>query len=100
MYCLLCFYCRAQSFAERLRLGLAVIHGDQWEPDSEIVDGRHSPPPERSRRISAMYSEVASELIPPGNSIVIHQCVKLILSKLSRYLNLLFVKKEVNCACF
>ena len=61
------FLFRAQSFAERLRLGLAVIHGDQLESDSEIVDGRHSPPPERSRRISSMYSEVASELIPPGN---------------------------------
>ena len=58
---------RAQSFAERLRLGLAVIHGDQFEADSEIVDGRHSPPPERTRRISkSVYSEVASELIPPG----------------------------------
>lgn len=59
---------RAQSFAERLRLGLAVIHGDQLEPDSEIVDGRHSPPPERSRNVSKQhfYSEVPSQLIPPG----------------------------------
>ena len=64
------FLLRAQSFAERLRLGLAVIHGDQLESDSEIVDGRHSPPPERSRRISSMYSEVASELIPPGNFVL------------------------------
>eukprot|EP00794_Sanderia_malayensis_P009089 gene9089-10058_t len=58
---------RAQSFAERLRLGLAVIHGDQLESDSEIVDGRHSPPPERSRKSSkTFYSEVSSQLIPPG----------------------------------
>jgi len=69
---------RAQSFAERLRLGLAVIHGDQLESDSEIVDGRHSPPPERSRRISSMYSEVASELIPPGMPIKKKQPMNLV----------------------
>ncbi|NP_001002199.1 phosphoribosyl pyrophosphate synthase-associated protein 1 [Danio rerio] len=32
---------RAQSYAERLRLGLAVIHG---EAESDMADGRHSPP--------------------------------------------------------
>ncbi|XP_065066363.1 phosphoribosyl pyrophosphate synthase-associated protein 2-like [Rhopilema esculentum] len=70
---------RAQSFAERLRLGLAVIHGDQFEADSEIVDGRHSPPPERTRRISkSMYSEVASELIPPGMHIKTKQPMNLV----------------------
>ena len=36
---------RATSFAERLRLGLAVIHG---EPKGEMEDdGRNSPPAER-----------------------------------------------------
>lgn len=36
---------RATSFAERLRLGLAVIHGEQKEVESEQLDGRQSPPP-------------------------------------------------------
>jgi phosphoribosylpyrophosphate synthetase len=37
---------RATAFAERLRLGIAVIHGDhEKEPESEI-DGRNSPLPD------------------------------------------------------
>lgn len=36
--------CRAQSFAERLRLGIAVIHGEAQDAESDQVDGRHSPP--------------------------------------------------------
>ncbi|XP_055752637.1 phosphoribosyl pyrophosphate synthase-associated protein 2 [Salvelinus fontinalis] len=35
---------RAQSFAERLRLGIAVIHGEAQDAESDLVDGRHSPP--------------------------------------------------------
>ncbi|KAJ4923037.1 hypothetical protein JOQ06_015387 [Pogonophryne albipinna] len=35
---------RAQSFAERLRLGLVVIHGEAQDAESDQVDGRHSPP--------------------------------------------------------
>lgn len=38
--CISCF--RANSFAERLRLHLAVIHGDS---KAETEDGRNSPPP-------------------------------------------------------
>lgn len=38
------FLCRAQSFAERLRLGIAVIHGEAQDAESDQVDGRHSPP--------------------------------------------------------
>ncbi|MEQ2162016.1 Phosphoribosyl pyrophosphate synthase-associated protein 2, partial [Goodea atripinnis] len=34
----------AQSFAERLRLGIAVIHGEAQDAESDQVDGRHSPP--------------------------------------------------------
>ncbi|XP_060724966.1 phosphoribosyl pyrophosphate synthase-associated protein 1-like isoform X2 [Tachysurus vachellii] len=34
---------RAQSYAERLRLGLAVIHGEA-QSESDLADGRHSPP--------------------------------------------------------
>lgn len=36
--------CRAQSYAERLRLGLAVIHGEAQCTEQDMDDGRHSPP--------------------------------------------------------
>lgn len=37
---------RATAFAERLRLGIAVIHGElEKDVESEINDGRNSPPP-------------------------------------------------------
>ncbi|XP_030554039.1 phosphoribosyl pyrophosphate synthase-associated protein 2 isoform X5 [Drosophila novamexicana] len=39
---------KANSYAERLRLGLAVIHGEQKEAESDEVDGRYSPPPTRA----------------------------------------------------
>ncbi|XP_017076236.1 phosphoribosyl pyrophosphate synthase-associated protein 2 isoform X9 [Drosophila eugracilis] len=41
---------KANSYAERLRLGLAVIHGEQKETDADEVDGRYSPPPTSSNR--------------------------------------------------
>lgn len=31
---------KATSYAERLRLGIAVIHGEQKESESDMVDGR------------------------------------------------------------
>lgn len=37
---------RATAFAERLRLSIAVIHGEiEKEAESEVNDGRNSPPP-------------------------------------------------------
>ncbi|XP_037812309.1 phosphoribosyl pyrophosphate synthase-associated protein 2 isoform X1 [Lucilia sericata] len=39
---------KATSYAERLRLGIAVIHGEQKEAESDQVDGRYSPPPSNS----------------------------------------------------
>ncbi|XP_071391304.1 phosphoribosyl pyrophosphate synthase-associated protein 1-like isoform X5 [Centroberyx affinis] len=39
---------RAQSYAERLRLGLAVIHGEAQCSESDMADGRHSPPSSRT----------------------------------------------------
>ncbi|XP_071509527.1 phosphoribosyl pyrophosphate synthase-associated protein 2-like [Diadema antillarum] len=50
---------RATSYAERLRLGLAVIHGEQKESESERVDGRHSPPP-----VPAVYSGQSLGMLP------------------------------------
>lgn len=46
-HCILTFFFlffRAQSYAERLRLGLAVIHGEAQCSESDMADGRHSPP--------------------------------------------------------
>ncbi|KAM7361348.1 phosphoribosyl pyrophosphate synthase-associated protein 2 isoform 2-T2 [Cochliomyia hominivorax] len=44
---------KATSYAERLRLGIAVIHGEQKEAESDQVDGRYSPPPNsRTRTVS------------------------------------------------
>lgn len=40
----LVYFSRAQSYAERLRLGLAVIHGEAQCSESDMADGRHSPP--------------------------------------------------------
>ncbi|KAL3066857.1 hypothetical protein OYC64_016747 [Pagothenia borchgrevinki] len=36
---------RAQSYAERLRLGLAVMHGEAHHSELDMPDGRQSPPP-------------------------------------------------------
>ncbi|CAG9865429.1 unnamed protein product [Phyllotreta striolata] len=45
---------KATSYAERLRLGIAVIHGEQKESDTDEVDGRYSPPTvPRSRTMDA-----------------------------------------------
>lgn len=47
--CVCMFVCpRAQSYAERLRLGLAVIHGEAHHSESDMADGRHSPPLSRA----------------------------------------------------
>ncbi|XP_019117017.2 phosphoribosyl pyrophosphate synthase-associated protein 1 isoform X1 [Larimichthys crocea] len=39
---------RAQSYAERLRLGLAVMHGEAHQLESNVADGWHSPPSSRT----------------------------------------------------
>lgn len=36
---------KATSYAERLRIRFAVIHGEQKESESDEIDGRYSPPP-------------------------------------------------------
>ena len=35
---------KATSYAERLRLGIAVLHGEQKTAESDEIDGRYSPP--------------------------------------------------------
>jgi len=51
----------ANSFAERLRLDFAVLHGEQMEEDSDKCDGRHSPPSLRHARTLSMSAQYPSE---------------------------------------
>ena len=57
--------CRANSFAERLRLGLAVIHGEQKETNQEI-DGRNSPPPPESEGLDTLEPIAALPSVTPS----------------------------------
>ncbi len=52
---------RATSYAERLRLGIAVVHGDE-KAESERDDGRNSPPPAHVQNRSYMSSGI--EFLP------------------------------------
>ncbi|ALC47615.1 CG2246 [Drosophila busckii] len=59
---------KANSYAERLRLGLAVIHGEQKEAESDEVDGRYSPPPTsrtRTTSVSVGVPEHPVKVKPP-----------------------------------
>ncbi|XP_070579874.1 phosphoribosyl pyrophosphate synthase-associated protein 2-like isoform X2 [Ptychodera flava] len=55
---------RATSFAERLRLALAVIHGEQKIAESDVVDGRHSPPTVSPYRVTGTGLETVPLLTP------------------------------------
>ncbi|MBN3306814.1 KPRB protein, partial [Amia calva] len=54
---------RAQSFAERLRLGIAVIHGEAQDAESDLVDGRHSPP--TVKNMGAIHPSLEIPLLIP-----------------------------------
>jgi len=56
---------KATSYAERLRLGIAVIHGEQKEAESDEVDGRYSPPPASSGRTRTISVSVGVPDYPP-----------------------------------
>ena len=60
---------RATSYAERLRLSIAVIHGEEKVAESDRDDGRNSPPPQEpaetendSRSFSLGLEMLPSEL--------------------------------------
>ena len=63
---------RATSFAERLHLGLAVIHGVRQEAESEMCDGRTSPPPVQKKTFAYPL---------PGNIAGIGTCLKVWLNE-------------------
>ncbi|RZF37882.1 hypothetical protein LSTR_LSTR009982 [Laodelphax striatellus] len=62
---------KATSYAERLRLGIAVIHGEQKEAESDMVDGRYSPPPpatpSRTMDVSVGVPQHPAKEKPPIN---------------------------------
>ena len=59
--------CRANAFAERLRLGLAVIHGEEKDVDRD-ADGRNSPPPQDSVGDEAGGASAAPIVMTPSKS--------------------------------
>ena len=46
-------FIRANAFAERLQLNIAVLHGEHIPEDSDLCDGRQSPPALRRRRFTS-----------------------------------------------
>ncbi len=54
---------RATSYAERLRLGIAVIHGEVKEGEEDELDGRASPPPQQLHASGRMTS--VGTTLPP-----------------------------------
>ena len=57
---------KATSYAERLRLGIAVLHGEQKESELDAVDGRYSPPPDSKDREGTMFKtmDVGLDVMP------------------------------------
>lgn len=53
---------KATSYAERLRVGIAVIHGEVKEGESDEIDGRYSPPLDRN--INSRLMDVAVGGVP------------------------------------
>lgn len=52
---------RATSYAERLRLGIAVIHGEERMAECEEDDGRTSPPLQDNTQVKDAFG---LELLP------------------------------------
>ena len=57
----------ASPDAERLRLGIAVIHGEAQDAESDLVDGRHSPPMVRSAAAIHPSLEIPSKHGAPSH---------------------------------
>lgn len=59
---------RANSFAERLQLNIAVLHGEHVQADSDKCDGRQSPPLgiARGTRSRGTSESICNDILPPG----------------------------------
>ena len=73
---------RANSFAERLQLPIAVLHGEHIQEDSDKCDGRQSPPVPRRTRTRGMSESVCSELL------------------IGKVLSEIFFHSCYNCSCY
>ncbi|XP_074647290.1 phosphoribosyl pyrophosphate synthase-associated protein 2-like isoform X2 [Tubulanus polymorphus] len=62
---------RATSYAERLRLGIAVIHGEE-KSESEKDDGRNSPPLQKMAEMNMGEREMGLEMFPERRRPSIH----------------------------
>lgn len=61
---------KATSYAERLRLGIAVIHGEQKISEADEIDGRNSPPNAPKTRmtdVSSGFPSLVAKEKPPIN---------------------------------
>ena len=69
---------KAQSYAERLRLGIAVIHGEPQDFDSDREDGRHSPPPQaeddRQSGVEGYKTNAWSLSTAPPGEVLVSTC--------------------------
>ncbi|XP_010079449.1 PREDICTED: phosphoribosyl pyrophosphate synthase-associated protein 2 isoform X2 [Pterocles gutturalis] len=54
---------KRQAFVERLRLGIAVIHGEAQDAESDMVDGRHSPP--TAKNVAAIHPSLEIPMLIP-----------------------------------
>jgi phosphoribosylpyrophosphate synthetase len=80
---------KATSYAERLRLGIAVIHGEQKDAETDEVDGRNSPPnvpKARMTDVSSGFPSLVAKEKPP-------------ISKFIKYIYLIIYKIFVTCRC-
>lgn len=55
---------RATSYAERLRLSIAVIHGEEKVAESDRDDGRYSPPPQLLESVNKENISAGLTLLP------------------------------------
>ena len=65
---------RATSYAERLRLGIALIHGDHDKVcESELDDGRNSPPPPDVETRTTAFT-LGLEYLPGTHTCIYFDC--------------------------
>jgi len=97
---------RATSYAERLRLTIAVIHGEEKLPELEREDGRNSPPPAELENRTSF--SLGLELLPSECSGCVCVCVCVCVIDLSATLSVYlffvthrgtFERKATNKCC-
>lgn len=86
---------KATSYAERLRLGIAVIHGEQRESESDMNDGRYSPPallPSRTMEVGVGVPVHPAKEKPPIN-VVGDVGGRIAIMVVSRHVKIIIIKR-------